>query len=47
MLETLFDYPVQTTGMVTMPRGLGSFVVMFFVGRLINKFDIRLILPSA
>jgi DHA2 family multidrug resistance protein len=44
MLETLFDYPVQTTGLVTMPRGLGSFFAMFFVGRLMTKVDIRLIL---
>jgi DHA2 family multidrug resistance protein len=44
MLETLFDYPVQTTGLVTMPRGLGSFFAMFFVGRLVGKVDTRLIL---
>jgi DHA2 family multidrug resistance protein len=44
MLETLFDYPVQTTGMVTMPRGLGSFFAMFFVGRLVGRVDTRLIL---
>jgi MFS transporter, DHA2 family, multidrug resistance protein len=30
--------------MVTMPRGLGSFFAMFFVGRLMTKVDIRLIL---
>ena len=30
--------------MVTMPRGLGSLVAMFLVGRLINRFDARLII---
>jgi DHA2 family multidrug resistance protein len=44
MLETLFDYPVVTTGLVTMPRGLGSFAAMFVVGRLSGKVDTRLML---
>ncbi len=44
MMETLMGYPVVTTGMVTMPRGLGSLVAMFLVGRLINRFDARVII---
>ena len=43
-LETLLGYPVVTTGLVTAPRGVGSLVAMFLVGRLINKIDVRLII---
>jgi DHA2 family multidrug resistance protein len=46
MMQTLLGYPVLTSGLVSMPRGLGSFVAMFFVGRLIGKVDTRLILFS-
>jgi DHA2 family multidrug resistance protein len=44
MLQGLMGYPVVTTGLVTMPRGIGSFVAMFFVGRLVGRVDTRLIL---
>jgi DHA2 family multidrug resistance protein len=37
-------YPVVTTGLVTMPRGLGSLAAMFLVGRMINRFDARMII---
>ncbi|MDR3514153.1 MAG: DHA2 family efflux MFS transporter permease subunit [Caulobacteraceae bacterium] len=43
-LETLMGYPVVTTGLVTAPRGVGSLVAMFLVGRLINRIDVRLII---
>lgn len=46
MMQTLMGYPVLTSGLVSMPRGLGSFVAMFFVGRLIGKVDTRLILMT-
>ena len=46
MMQTLLGYPVLTSGLVSMPRGLGSFVAMFAVGRLIGKVDTRLILFS-
>jgi MFS transporter, DHA2 family, multidrug resistance protein len=42
MLETLMGYPVVTTGMVTAPRGVGSLLSMFIVGRLINRVDTRM-----
>jgi DHA2 family multidrug resistance protein len=42
MLETLMGYPVVTTGLVTMPRGLGAFAAMVFVGRMGNRIDSRL-----
>ena len=44
MMQTLMGYPVLTSGLVSMPRGVGSFVAMFFVGRLIGRVDTRLIL---
>ncbi|THD79468.1 MAG: DHA2 family efflux MFS transporter permease subunit [Phenylobacterium sp.] len=44
MLQVLMGYPVLTSGLVTMPRGLGSFLAMFFVGRLIGRVDTRAIL---
>ena len=44
MMQTLMGYPVLTSGIASMPRGLGSFVAMFAVGRLIGKVDTRLIL---
>jgi MFS transporter, DHA2 family, multidrug resistance protein len=44
MMQTLMGYPVLTSGLASMPRGLGSFVAMFVVGRLIGKVDTRLIL---
>jgi MFS transporter, DHA2 family, multidrug resistance protein len=46
MMQTLMGYPVLTSGLVSMPRGIGSFVAMFAVGRLIGKVDTRLILMS-
>ena len=44
MLETLLDYPVATTGLVTAPSGLGTMLTMLIVGRLIGKVDLRLML---
>ncbi|HEY2750360.1 DHA2 family efflux MFS transporter permease subunit [Phenylobacterium sp.] len=44
MMQTLMGYPVLTSGLLSMPRGVGSFAAMFFVGRLIGKVDTRAIL---
>jgi DHA2 family multidrug resistance protein len=44
MMQGLLGYPVLTSGLVTMPRGIGSFIAMFLVGRLIGRIDTRLIL---
>ena len=43
-LQTLMGYPVITAGIVMGPRGLGTMLCMFVVGRLINKVDTRLLL---
>ena len=40
-LQTLMGYPVVTAGIVMGPRGLGTMVCMFIVGRLIGTVDIR------
>ncbi|HME39126.1 MAG TPA: DHA2 family efflux MFS transporter permease subunit [Steroidobacteraceae bacterium] len=44
MLESLLDYPVATTGLVTAPSGAGTMITMLIVGRLIGKVDLRLML---
>jgi DHA2 family multidrug resistance protein len=44
MLQDLMNYPALTTGLVTMPRGIGTMIAMFVVGRLINRFDSRLLI---
>ena len=44
MLQDLMAYPVTTSGLVMMPRGIGTMVAMLAVGRLINRVDIRLLL---
>ncbi len=44
MLQGLMNYPVFTTGLVTAPRGVGTMLSMFLVGRLVGKVDTRLII---
>jgi DHA2 family multidrug resistance protein len=46
MLETLLGYPVTQAGMVLAPRGVGTLIAMFFVGRLVGRIDNRLILMT-
>ena len=46
MLETLFGYPVVATGIAMAPRGIGTFISMFFVGRLIGRMDSRIIIVT-
>jgi len=46
MLEGLMGYPVVTTGLVMMPRGLGAFVGMFAVGRLVGRIDSRVLVAT-
>ena len=43
-LQILMGYPVITAGIVMGPRGLGTMISMFIVGRLIGKVDTRLLL---
>ena len=44
MMQGLMGYPVLLSGLVSMPRGLGSLIAMFLVGQLIGRVDTRLIL---
>ena len=46
MMQGLLGYPVLTSGIVSMPRGVGAFLSMFIVGRLIGKTDIRVLLAT-
>jgi DHA2 family multidrug resistance protein len=46
MLENLLGYPVVLTGLVTAPRGLGSFVAMTLAGYLVKRVDSRLLILS-
>jgi MFS transporter, DHA2 family, multidrug resistance protein len=41
-VQNLLDYPVIITGLVLMPRGIGTMISMIIVGRLSNKLDPRL-----
>jgi DHA2 family multidrug resistance protein len=43
-LQKLLGYPVLMTGWVLAPRGLGTMLSMFIVGRLVNRVDARLLL---
>jgi DHA2 family multidrug resistance protein len=46
LLQDLLNYPVVTAGLVTAPRGVGTFVAMFVVGRVMGKVDTRLIIGA-
>ncbi|WP_307437093.1 DHA2 family efflux MFS transporter permease subunit [Labrys monachus] len=43
-LQTLMGYPVVTAGLVMGPRGVGTMVCMFMMGRLIGRVDTRILL---
>ncbi len=45
-LQNLMDYPVLTTGLVTAPRGAGTMMAMFLVGRLLNYVDARKVMAA-
>jgi DHA2 family multidrug resistance protein len=44
MLQNLMNYPALTTGLISVPRGVGVMIAMVLVGRLINRIDNRLII---
>jgi DHA2 family multidrug resistance protein len=43
-LQNLMSYPVVTAGLVMGPRGIGTMAAMIVVGRMIGRFDTRLLL---
>jgi len=44
MLQNIMGYPVVTTGLVMAPRGVGTMISMILVGRLVQRFDPRLLI---
>lgn len=46
LLEDLLGYPVITSGVAMVPRGIGSFISMYLTGRLIGRIDPRLLVGS-
>ena len=44
MLQGLMGYPVLAAGLVTAPRGIGTWVSMAVVGRLTGRVDARLLI---
>ena len=44
ILQTFMGYPITTTGLVMMPRGVGTMVSMILVGRLMRVVDARLLI---
>jgi DHA2 family multidrug resistance protein len=45
-LQTLMNYPVTTAGIVMGPRGMGTMLCMFIVGKLIGRVDTRHLLAA-
>ncbi len=43
MLQNLFGYPVITTGLILAPRGVGTLISMFLVGRVVRIVDPRIL----
>lgn len=43
MLQSLMGFPVIETGLLMGPRGIGTMVAMILVGRLVSKYDPRLL----
>ncbi|HEY9012529.1 MAG TPA: DHA2 family efflux MFS transporter permease subunit [Devosia sp.] len=43
MLQNLMGFPVIETGLIMGPRGIGTMVSMMLVGRLVSKYDPRLL----
>lgn len=46
MLQGLMGYPAAVAGLVTAPSGLGTMLAMMVVGRLVGRFDLRLLLGT-
>lgn len=46
LMQQLLGYPVLTAGLTQITRGIGTFISMFMVGRLVGVFDNRLIIAT-
>lgn len=43
-LQHMMEYPVETAGLVLAPRGIGTMAAMLLVGRLIGRYDSRVLI---
>ena len=43
LMQSLLGYPVITTGLVMGPRGIGTMFSMNLVGRLVARYDARIL----
>jgi len=46
LLQDLMNYPVVLAGLVTAPRGIGTFAAMFLLGWLMKRVDVRFIIGA-
>jgi DHA2 family multidrug resistance protein len=46
LLQGLLGYSVFQSGLVTAPRGAGTLIAMMLVGRMVGRFDVRLIIGT-
>lgn len=46
LMQSLLEYPVVTAGMMLAPRGVGTMAAMMIVGRLVGRFDTRILLAA-
>lgn len=46
LLQNLMHYPAMAAGLLTAPRGVGTLLAMFFVARLLRRFDARWVIAS-
>ncbi|WP_168791033.1 DHA2 family efflux MFS transporter permease subunit [Paraburkholderia aromaticivorans] len=46
MLQSLMNYDAATAGFVSAPSGIGTMIAMMVVGRLIGRFDVRVLLVT-
>ncbi len=46
MLQSLMHYPVYDAGLLTAPRGAGTFIAMVIAGRLVGRVDSRLMIGT-
>jgi DHA2 family multidrug resistance protein len=46
MLAELMGYPIEFVGIVTAPRGMGTMIAMLFIGQLVGRVDIRILIFS-
>jgi DHA2 family multidrug resistance protein len=44
LMQVLMGYSVFQSGLVTSPRGIGGFVAMLVMGRIVGRFDARLVI---